>query len=146
MYLYDTPLQLDPILGMAEHRNCGALDVFAGTVRDHNEGKRVLRLKYTAFAPLAEKLLLGVCGDDRARWHDATQAAEVALAARMAFWDGLASQLALGIGDDRRCRIRQQIGDQDANALAGAGRCDGDKVAVGTQPKPARVIVRQPAE
>ena len=57
MYLYETPLQLDPILGMAEHRDCGALNVFGGTVRDHNEGKRVLRLKYTAFAPLAEKLM-----------------------------------------------------------------------------------------
>lgn len=68
MYLYDIPLQLDPILGMAEHRDCGALSVFAGTVRDHNEGKRVLRLKYTAFAPLAEKLMREIEQETRDRF------------------------------------------------------------------------------
>ena len=41
---------------------CGGYVAFEGWVRDHNEGRRVLRLEYEAFAPLAlregERILL----------------------------------------------------------------------------------------
>lgn len=35
--------------------HCGALAVFEGWVRDHNEGREVERLEYEAYRPLAEK-------------------------------------------------------------------------------------------
>ena len=55
--LSQAPLLLEPILGGAEHPDCGGLAVFAGTVRDHHQGRSVVRLRYTAYVPLAERLL-----------------------------------------------------------------------------------------
>ena len=34
---------------------CGGFVAFEGWVRDHNEGRRVLRLEYEAYAPLAQR-------------------------------------------------------------------------------------------
>jgi molybdopterin synthase catalytic subunit len=53
--IQDHPLQLEPLLAAGAHPDCGGLALFAGTVRDHHDGKQVLRLAYTAYAPLAEK-------------------------------------------------------------------------------------------
>ncbi|RKG54358.1 molybdenum cofactor biosynthesis protein MoaE [Acinetobacter cumulans] len=36
---------------------CGGVGVFIGTVRNHHEGKAVKALKYTAYAPVAEKMI-----------------------------------------------------------------------------------------
>jgi molybdopterin synthase catalytic subunit len=35
--------------------SCGALVVFEGWIRDHNEGRQVERLEYEVYRPLAEK-------------------------------------------------------------------------------------------
>ena len=35
--------------------SCGALVVFEGWIRDHNEGQQVKRLEYEVYRPLAEK-------------------------------------------------------------------------------------------
>ena len=35
--------------------SCGALVVFEGWIRDHNEGRQVKRLEYEVYRPLAEK-------------------------------------------------------------------------------------------
>lgn len=53
--IQSVPLQLDSLLAEDCHPECGGLALFAGTVRDHHDGKPVLRLAYTAYAPLAEK-------------------------------------------------------------------------------------------
>jgi molybdopterin synthase catalytic subunit len=39
---------------VADH-GCGALAVFEGWVRDHNEGQQVERLEYEVYRPVAEK-------------------------------------------------------------------------------------------
>ena len=44
----------DPIQAFPE---CGGIGVFIGTVRNHHEGKAVKALKYTAYAPVAEKMI-----------------------------------------------------------------------------------------
>jgi molybdopterin synthase catalytic subunit len=44
----------DPIHAFPE---CGGIGVFIGTVRNHHEGKAVKALKYTAYAPVAEKMI-----------------------------------------------------------------------------------------
>lgn len=36
-------------------QHCGALVVFEGWIRDHNEGQQVERLEYEVYRPLAEK-------------------------------------------------------------------------------------------
>ena len=49
-----------PIDGLAARQavadpQCGALVVFEGWIRDHNEGREVERLEYEVYRPLAEK-------------------------------------------------------------------------------------------
>lgn len=46
----------------------GATVVFIGTTRDVFEGKRVIRLEYEAYAPMALKELERLCVDARALW------------------------------------------------------------------------------
>lgn len=51
------PLDLDALLAETAAPECGALVVFAGTVRLFNEGRRVTAINYSVYAPLAEKML-----------------------------------------------------------------------------------------
>lgn len=53
--IQDTPLAIEPLLAWDAYPECGGLAMFAGTVRNHHDDKPVLRLRYTAYAPLAEK-------------------------------------------------------------------------------------------
>ncbi|MFT4022139.1 MAG: molybdenum cofactor biosynthesis protein MoaE [Acinetobacter sp.] len=52
-----TALQLDAVMPIAEYPMCGGIGVFVGTVRNHHNGKAVKSLKYTAYAPVAEKMI-----------------------------------------------------------------------------------------
>lgn len=65
--IQSAPLSLDALL--AESRDdCGALAVFAGTVRDHHQGKPVLRLAYTAHEALANKMIRAIEDEIRVRF------------------------------------------------------------------------------
>jgi len=55
VYLSEAPLSLDALLAEREHPDCGGLAIFGGAVRDHHQGRAVSRLRYTAYAPLAER-------------------------------------------------------------------------------------------
>jgi len=48
---------IDPVAARAlvADESCGALVVFEGWIRDHNEGQAVERLEYEVYRPLAEK-------------------------------------------------------------------------------------------
>lgn len=63
--LTESELDIDALLDATASEQAGALVVFAGTVRIQHEGKRVTRLEYTAYPPLAEKALADI--EDRAR-------------------------------------------------------------------------------
>lgn len=69
MYLSKSPLLLDPLLAVGDHPDCGGLAIFGGTVRDHHEGRAVTRLRYTAYAPLAERLMAEIEAETRARFE-----------------------------------------------------------------------------
>jgi hypothetical protein len=43
--------------------------------------------------PLSLRMVADLCGDDPALWEEAGEAAEAAIAARIALWDGIAAQL-----------------------------------------------------
>lgn len=43
--------------GIEHFPECGGIGIFIGTVRNHHEGKAVTALKYTAYAPVAEKMI-----------------------------------------------------------------------------------------
>lgn len=51
----DTPLVLADATGAVAAPEAGAIDVFLGIVRDHNEGRAVTRLEYHAYVSMAEK-------------------------------------------------------------------------------------------
>ena len=41
------------LIARAARSDCGALAVFLGTTRDHHDGRRVVRLAYEAYEPMA---------------------------------------------------------------------------------------------
>ena len=56
MFRFSTgPLDLPDLRATLEDPACGGHACFEGWVRDHNEGRRVVRLEYEAFEPLAIK-------------------------------------------------------------------------------------------
>jgi molybdopterin synthase catalytic subunit len=49
------PLSIDEAVGHVRHAGAGAVCSFLGTVRDHNEGRRVVKLEYEAYPSMALK-------------------------------------------------------------------------------------------
>ena len=52
-YLTDAPLDLPALLAEARSGD-GALCLFVGVVRDHNEGRATVAIQYEAYGPMAE--------------------------------------------------------------------------------------------
>ena len=48
--------------------DCGALVSFVGTVRNHHLGKAVTHLDYSAYEPMAMRVLEGIAQECEARW------------------------------------------------------------------------------
>jgi molybdopterin synthase catalytic subunit len=63
----NTPLAIELLRGELQHPECGGFAAFEGWVRDHNDGRRVLRLEYEAFAPLALREGERIIGEARQR-------------------------------------------------------------------------------
>jgi molybdopterin synthase catalytic subunit len=53
----DQPLDMDALVRETENPASGALVTFAGTVRDHHGGRGVSGMTYSAYEPMAEKVL-----------------------------------------------------------------------------------------
>ena len=53
----DQALSLDSFDPIQSFPECGGIDIFIGTVRNHHEGKAVKALKYTSYTPIAEKMI-----------------------------------------------------------------------------------------
>ena len=51
----DTVIDVDAAKASVADRHCGALVVFEGWIRNHNEGQEVERLEYEVYRPVAEK-------------------------------------------------------------------------------------------
>src|SRR5688572_946669 len=47
------PLSMESARRAVARPDCGGVCVFAGTVRDHNEGRRVSKIRYSAFEAMA---------------------------------------------------------------------------------------------
>ncbi len=66
--LQDTPLSLQEAVDAVSSKSQGGLVTFAGAVRDHSRGKRVTRLDYEAYGPMAQKKLAQIGEEARAKW------------------------------------------------------------------------------
>ena len=64
----DSPLPHGHLTAKVVCPTAGAIATFVGTTRDHFEGKRVVRLEYEAYKPMAEKELRAIIREARARW------------------------------------------------------------------------------
>jgi len=61
-------LDVNEIYSGVVANSIGAVSLFVGTTRDNFEGKKVIRLEYEAFSPMAEKELKKVCLGIRDKW------------------------------------------------------------------------------
>src|SRR5699024_1578217 len=68
MHLFDRPLPLEELLAETANDGSGALIIFAGTVRNYNEGRAVERIDYSAYAPLAERSMADIATDTLQRF------------------------------------------------------------------------------
>jgi hypothetical protein len=59
--LCEAPLELERVVREVSHAGAGAVDVFVGVVRDHNDGRSVTRLEYQAYAPMALAEMQRIC-------------------------------------------------------------------------------------
>jgi molybdopterin synthase catalytic subunit len=62
------PLDAAAVAAAVSQADCGAVTVFLGLVRDHNADRRVIRLDYEAYEPLAIKAFEQIDREARARW------------------------------------------------------------------------------
>jgi len=69
----DRPLALAEVVDAASGPGLGGVVTFTGTVRNETRGRRVLRLEYEAYGPMAERKLAEI-GAEVSRTHGATVA------------------------------------------------------------------------
>ena len=63
------PLSHDEAVAFVTSDDCGAVATFLGVTRDTFEGRRVRRLEYEGYAPMAEREMLRIGEQARARWE-----------------------------------------------------------------------------
>lgn len=66
--LTDQPIVVDELLAAVADPTAGAVVLFIGTTRDHNEGRSVERLEYEAYAGMAEKEIERIAVAAKDRW------------------------------------------------------------------------------
>jgi molybdopterin synthase catalytic subunit len=65
--LREGPLSIEDAVDHVKHPSAGAVDVFAGVVRDHNDGRAVEKLEYQAYASMARSELERIASGIEAR-------------------------------------------------------------------------------
>jgi molybdopterin synthase catalytic subunit len=69
--IVEGPLDPAALAATVGSASCGAIATFVGTVRELNLGRRVERLEYEAYAPLAVRVFERIAAEAAARWPDA---------------------------------------------------------------------------
>lgn len=65
------PLRVESVTAIVMHPGAGAVDVFVGVVRDHADGRAVLRLEYSAYESMALKELARIVEEVEREWPGA---------------------------------------------------------------------------
>jgi molybdopterin synthase catalytic subunit len=66
--LLETPIALGQAEALCARDGVGGIVTFTGTVRNQNLGKNVVRLEFSAYAPLALKEMEAIAAEALARW------------------------------------------------------------------------------
>jgi molybdopterin synthase catalytic subunit len=72
--LTDQPIEPAELLAEVRRDGNGALALFVGVVRDHNAGKKVTRLEYSAYNSMAEKEMGQIAAELATTWPEVTVA------------------------------------------------------------------------
>lgn len=64
----DRPLSLQDVVDAVAGADAGGLVTFSGAVRDATRGRRVLRLEYEAYGPMAVRVMESIGREAEARW------------------------------------------------------------------------------
>jgi molybdopterin synthase catalytic subunit len=67
--LKDIPLSAQECIDLAAHPGSGGSTVFIGTVRDQTQGRKVLRLEFEAYAPMAVSEMRKIAAVAEERWQ-----------------------------------------------------------------------------
>jgi molybdopterin synthase catalytic subunit len=68
-YLTDVPISLSSLLAMVQSPERGGFAVFLGTVRNHQSGRRVVGLDYSAYMPMAEAVSGEIVAEAESQWE-----------------------------------------------------------------------------
>src|SRR3954471_3081872 len=68
MYLTAGPIDLAALLALVQSPRHGGIATFLGCVRDHQAGRSVLRLEYSAYDPMAEAECGRIIGEAESKW------------------------------------------------------------------------------
>lgn len=77
--LTSSPISVEALAAKVKQNRHGALVTFTGTIRDNNEGHKVLAMEYEAFDEMALKKLAEVAAEVRSRW----QSVDIAISHRI---------------------------------------------------------------
>ncbi|XP_046819375.1 molybdopterin synthase catalytic subunit isoform X1 [Vespa crabro] len=62
-------LNVGEIVNLIVSPKCGAISTFVGTTRDNFENKKVIKLEYEAYEPMALKEMNNICAKIRSQWN-----------------------------------------------------------------------------
>jgi molybdopterin synthase catalytic subunit len=66
--IVDAPLEPGVLIAAARRPEAGALAVFIGTIRDHDHGSAVQQIDYSAYTPMANRVLAEIAAEVAVRW------------------------------------------------------------------------------
>lgn len=64
----DTPIDIQACINAVQSERAGAVDVFIGTVRNHNKAKAVVRLEFETYDVMAVKKMTELANEASTRW------------------------------------------------------------------------------
>lgn len=67
-YLVEHPIRVEELIRTVLAPGRGGIATFLGLVRDHHAGHQVLRLKYSAYGPMAEAECAAIVAEAERRW------------------------------------------------------------------------------
>ncbi|MDI9860953.1 molybdenum cofactor biosynthesis protein MoaE [Flectobacillus roseus] len=65
----DSPIIIQECIDAAQSEGAGAVDVFIGTVRNHNKDKSVVRLEFETYDSMAVKKMQELADEAQVRWN-----------------------------------------------------------------------------
>jgi molybdopterin synthase catalytic subunit len=66
--ILDKPLQPQACIDFAGSEDAGGIDVFIGTVRNSTQGRKVIRLEFEAYEPMAVSEMRKIARQIQAKW------------------------------------------------------------------------------